>query len=182
MKIGAMMALLTTAGAAAQTRGGLENPRPVITVYVRREFGDMRLNLLRAEGIASKMFSETGVQIQWRTGWARAYQDPHPILVDITTDTPDTLQPSALAYATAYEGVHIRIFWDRIALRGDESLTLLAHVLAHEITHLLQGVSRHSQEGVMKAHWTTDDLLKMKRKPLAFDSEDIKLIHYGLAH
>lgn len=184
MKIGAMMALLTAVGSAIQASGGLETQLRAVTVYVQVGFGGTPLLLCRAEGIASKMFSEAGVQIQWRSDRPRAYRDPHPIVVDISTDTPDTLHRGALAYATAHEGVHIRIFWDRIQRMVGKRLTdmLLAHVLAHEITHLLQGTNRHSPDGVMKAHWTAQDLVEMGYKPLAFDPEDVALIHYGLAH
>ena len=38
---------------------------------------------------------------------------------------------------------------------------LLAHVLVHEITHVLEGVDRHTGQGVMKARWTEDDLALM---------------------
>ena len=58
---------------------------------------------------------------------------------------------------------------------------LLAHVLVHEITLILQGVSRHSGEGVMKAQWGQGDFNRMLSKPLEFTSEDVSLIHDGLA-
>lgn len=58
--------------------------------------------------------------------------------------------------------------------------SLLGHVLAHEITHILQGIDRHSQEGVMKAHWTTEDIVQMARQPLPFEQKDVMLIHRGL--
>jgi hypothetical protein len=58
---------------------------------------------------------------------------------------------------------------------------LLAHVLVHEITHILQGVTRHSAEGVMKAQWTQEDLSSMLRKSLEFTSLDVDLIHDGMA-
>jgi hypothetical protein len=57
---------------------------------------------------------------------------------------------------------------------------LLAHILAHEITHVLQGINRHSVSGVMKAHWSNGDCLDMAGKPLAFTEEDVYLIHRGL--
>ena len=57
---------------------------------------------------------------------------------------------------------------------------LLAHVPAHEIAHILQGVSRHSASGVMKAGFGAADHNKMKRKGLGFTNEDIDLIHIGL--
>jgi hypothetical protein len=56
----------------------------------------------------------------------------------------------------------------------------LGRVLAHEITHILQGADHHSLTGVMKAHWTNDDIARMGNKPLAFDPLDIFLIHQGL--
>jgi hypothetical protein len=53
-------------------------------------------------------------------------------------------------------------------------------VLTHEITHILQGVSRHSKSGVMKAHWDAVDYQDMTWRALAFAPEDIELIHLGL--
>jgi hypothetical protein len=53
----------------------------------------------------------------------------------------------------------------------------LAYVMAHEIGHVLQGVSRHSQEGVMKAHTPNAHALTSK---LRFAHEDVSLIHSGL--
>jgi len=58
---------------------------------------------------------------------------------------------------------------------------LLAHVLVHEITHILEGVARHSETGIMKANWTLRDYYDMQTKTLQFASEDVELIHRGLA-
>lgn len=57
---------------------------------------------------------------------------------------------------------------------------LLAHVLAHEIAHIIEGTNRHSDGGVMKAHWDLIDLHQMYRKPLPFTEFDVVLIHKGL--
>jgi len=78
---------------------------------------------------------------------------------------------------------HIVIFYDRVqqAAHPDLIPCLLAHVLVHEITHILQGFSRHSDQGVMKASWDGSDYSAMAWKPLAFAREDIDLIHLGLA-
>jgi hypothetical protein len=57
---------------------------------------------------------------------------------------------------------------------------LLAHVLSHEITHLLEDVNRHSSTGLMKAHWDGNDLMEMSAKPLSFGPEDVDLIHRAL--
>jgi hypothetical protein len=57
---------------------------------------------------------------------------------------------------------------------------LLAHVLVHEITHLIQGINRHSDRGVMKARWDEDDYEQMRSRRLAFTEYDIRLIRLGL--
>jgi hypothetical protein len=59
---------------------------------------------------------------------------------------------------------------------------LLAHVMVHEITHILERADRHSAEGLMKASWTPDDLVKMAYKPFSFDPVDVVLIREGLAN
>jgi hypothetical protein len=87
-----------------------------------------------------------------------------------------------LAYALPYEGAHSRVFYDRIAARGNALMPhLLAHVLVHEITHILQGVTWHSGQGVMKAQWNQQDFHLMLGRSLEFASLDIDLIHDGIA-
>ncbi len=119
--------------------------------------------------------------IQWLSGTPKAHQRKQLILIDITSETPVTLQPGALAYAEAF-GSHIRIFWDRVSNTGGSSLAceLLGHVLAHEITHILVGTNHHSRTGVMKAHWTAHDIEQMRDKPLPFDPLDVELIHKSM--
>jgi hypothetical protein len=134
-----------------------------------------------AKGLASKMFETIGVTIDWLS----ALRDcpAQAIVISLTENTPATLVPGALAYAEPYEGTHIRLFCDRITRYRSSLLAphLLAHVLAHEITHILQGVCRHSDSGIMKAQWGISDFGQMTFKSLAFTSEDIELIHAGLA-
>jgi hypothetical protein len=156
-----------------------------VNVYIRVDAGDpdLILALAHAERIASGILAEAGVAIQWYVRPPRPDVDDHPVIVDITSRTPRTFYPGALAYAQICGGVHIRVFWDRIKNLENPSLStsLLAHVMTHEITHILQGVSRHSKTGVMKARWTADDLFQMAFRPLPFESQDIVLIHSGLA-
>ena len=64
----------------------------------------------------------------------------------------------------------------------EAAAVLLAHVLAHEITHVLQGTVRHSEEGLMKARWTAEDRMSMRVKPLPFTAYDIQLIQSGMAN
>jgi hypothetical protein len=106
------------------------------------------------------------------------------IIIDLSSNAPETLAPGALAWAQAYEGVHIRVFCDRIrnTVHGRDRLGtfLLAHVMAHEIVHIIEGVSRHSEAGLMKASWTKKEIEEMSVQPLSLAPEDVRLIHIGL--
>jgi hypothetical protein len=91
------------------------------------------------------------------------------MVVSFVTSTPKTFHPGALAYALPYEGVHIEVFYDRIA-QADPDLvpSLMAHVIVHEITHILQGIDRHSTGGIMQAVWGSSDYIQMKRGQLRY--------------
>src|ERR1022692_4385607 len=52
---------------------------------------------------------------------------------------------------------------------------------SNEITHVLQGMTRHSETGIMKAHWDDRDLRKISSKGLAFTPHDVLLIHQEMA-
>jgi hypothetical protein len=130
--------------------------------------------------ITTTMFRGIGVKIDWRTGIYACPSDG--IVISMSDRTPATLVPDALAYAKPYEGTHIVVFYDRIveSYRSVRVAQLLGHVLVHEITHILEGIARHSKSGVMKAFWTEIDYEQMSCKPMNFDREDVELIHAGL--
>jgi hypothetical protein len=142
--------------------------------------------LNRAEAITSRMFATVDVALEWHSAGGAAClesQQTQTVVIDFATNTPPKQHPGALAYAQVYEAVHIVVFYDRIEKSADgatQASTFLAHVMTHEITHLLQGLSRHSQTGLMKAHWDAHDFLQMAHAPLPFAPEDIDLIQYGL--
>jgi hypothetical protein len=179
MKLTAILVVVALAGVKAEAKSDftLDSGRQ-ITVYVRDNGNVSFAAEAMAQGLASKMFGEIGVTVHWRTG-SPAATDTGSIAIEFTTNTPATLKPGALAYALPYEGVHIRIFWDRLQA-GPFPREILAHVMVHEITHILQGVPRHSDEGIMKAHWTHEDHLAMKSQPLTFTPRDVELIYEGL--
>ena len=57
---------------------------------------------------------------------------------------------------------------------------LLGHVMAHEIAHILQGVARHSERGIMKERWESSDYKQMLKGSLRFTEHDAILIKLGL--
>ena len=137
----------------------------------------------RAEEIASRMFANIGVLLAWRGSGNDCPTEA--IIVNLTTRTPHGLRPNALAYALPHGASYVRVFLDRI---HELSVTcpslerpLLAHVLAHEITHILQGTDGHSDRGVMKARWDQNDYYQMRSGGLAFTPEDVRLIRSSIA-
>lgn len=179
MKISAMALTMLLSGTLAY--GDSELPALNHTVTVCLESGAMdTTTVLHAKMLTSRVFSQIGVPIVWHSMSRKCMADA--IHVRLTEATPPSLKPGAFAYALPYEGVHIRVFCDRIhAIAGPLEGIVLAHVLAHEITHILQGIKRHSAEGLMKATWDSTDYFHMKEKALEFTPEDIRLIYLGLA-
>jgi hypothetical protein len=146
--------------------------------------------LWSAELESAAMFREIGIELRWRTGAVRANAADDACGAPIAIVLGDTgsvrVPPDALAYAApfAQSGVCIHVLLDRV-LQGRGAVfatALLAHVLAHEITHVLQQTDRHSAGGVMKAHWDGRDFHNMAWRPLPFSSEDVELIQLGIAN
>jgi len=175
MKTTALTAMMMMATGAAAYAVHVKSPKQVVVVCTP-EVSDSDFETGKVK--AALMFSSIGVTLDWRS----AHNCPAGgIQVSLSTNTPVSLKPRALAYALPYEGTHIVIFQDRVSRSGAPSLpALFGHVLAHEITHILEGVSRHSETGVMKAFWGPFDYSRMAVAPLVFAPEDVQLIHQGL--
>ncbi len=174
MWIAAILASVAASGSGAQKRP------PDIVVYVHAGSAGVAA-LGAAEGRAAGMLAKAGVSVAWRLGKPN-YRGPAEVIEAVlTTHTDESFRPGALAYATIgpQSGIRIVIFYDRIVDNGVESRVppILAHVLVHEITHILEGVERHSAYGVMKAAWQGDDWMSMPFSGLPFADEDLQLIH-----
>jgi len=157
------------------------------------------VTLGRAQQIASQILATAGVRLKWRIGSAPArhtdlltdctgFSDPAPtITVDPNPPRHRAGASSdALAYTFPYApgGVRIYIYYDKLdqAHPNSPRITgiLLGHVLAHEITHALERIDRHSNSGLMKARWTATDYGEMQIRPLPLADEDRLLIGMGL--
>jgi hypothetical protein len=137
-----------------------------------------------ARNLASKIFAAINVEIDWNvvTDWRWRNCPAAALRITVQGVTAPDERPGALAYSTPYEGRHIVIFYDRVLERVEASRVraLMGHVIAHEIGHVLEGVIRHSDSGIMKEHWSADDFQQMVWKPLPFAPEDVMLINKGL--
>jgi hypothetical protein len=136
----------------------------------------------------SEIFERVGVQISWVNGKPQIGAVPGaPVVVHVRLVQQSMADHSAgaLAYATPYaHGLKaITVLYDRVRMIAgspDLQRQLLAHVLAHEIGHVLQGTDRHAPTGIMKACWNRVDVVAMGRNSLEFTSTDLELIREGL--
>jgi hypothetical protein len=184
MKTSLLIAGILAAGIAAHAR----DSKPLdVTVYVKGDSSAPSSVDQGARSTVTWMFARVGVRVAWRDGepgTGAAPGSPVTIQVRFTREVPDASR-EALAYALPFgeEGVAINVMYDRIrwvARRSSREAPILAHVLAHEIGHVLQGTNGHAQTGVMKAHWNGQDYDAMEKKPLEFTSLDVEMIKDGL--
>jgi hypothetical protein len=167
-------------GSTASANDRRVEGRPEVTVCMER-VPDPLLSIARAQVIARGIFDRIGVDIAWHN-MPRCPREKQPIVITISLMTPRDEFPHALAYSQPFEGVHIRVFYDRLVADGIcPPQIMLGHVLAHEIGHVLQGTDQHATDGVMKARWNERDYAHMGREPMGFSDLDILLIQNGIA-
>ena len=154
---------------------------PAVTVCLVTD--PNRLIVGAAEALASQMFAKIRVRLQWHEPPVCPAGAADPVLLALQRHTPDAQFRGALGVALPREGTHAWVFYDRVLRAGpDDSYVaaLLAHAMAHEIAHVLQGISRHSESGILKARWSGTDCARMAYFPLMFTREDAILIKSGL--
>lgn len=152
----------------------------VLSICMETGAGDHWV-IAQAETITTRMYAGIGVGIEWRHSANCNAAPGEALIIEISTGAPEYRFPGALAYSSLADGTHIEVFYDRVnkTVEPRRVPSLLAHVLAHEIAHQLEGIGRHSADGVMKAHWDERDFLQMADKPLHFDPADVDLIRRG---
>lgn len=153
---------------SVQLRGGAEVSSPTVN---------------HARATAARIFTQAGFGLEWCTSPKKCSDWPDRVIVTLEPHAPTQLSGFVLAGAQVFEGRNIRIYLDRLRASVSKSRVpaLLAHVLVHEITHILQACDRHARTGVMKARWDDADYAAMERAPLAFTSGDIDLVRAGFS-
>ena len=140
--------------------------------------------MYRATTEASEMLGRIGVRLEWKAGRPHPERGCHKVLALVIEDiAPANLDPGVYARTNLGDG-SITVFYDRLhPMRANWPglvPTFLAHVFAHEIAHALQGVSQHSETGLMKPHWTFADYHAMQDGPLPFTPFDVGMIRAGI--
>jgi hypothetical protein len=175
-----LVGLMSTAAAA-------END-PRLSVIVRFSADLPRALVTEAEKSATHVFDMAGVTVQWLDCPARGGEfidaacDAQPAPTDLMLHiVPDSERSSdavfGVAFVTGSAGAYADIFLDRVQrvreqTRNISVAALLGSVFAHEIGHLLLGEHSHSREGLMVGQWHIDQLNKIAKGNLFFDSKD----------
>lgn len=177
MKLTATMAILAGIAGSANARH-LAEVQFSVPVCMATPSADLQLTAARV--VTGDMFRRIGVKIEWH---AQKDCPAGALKVSISAQTPADLKPGALAYATPFDGTHIVLFLDRIhdGQPKERIPLILGYVMAHEITHILEGIPRHSRTGLMKARWDESDYFAIATGEMTFAQEDVDLIYLGAA-
>lgn len=141
-----------------------------------------------AEKSATHVFEKVGVTAHWLNCPARGGEfvdaacDAPPGPNDLVLHIVRSSQRSSdavfgVAFVTGSAGAYADIFLDRVQRIHDQDrnisiASLLGSVFAHEIGHLLLGEHSHSRDGLMVGQWQLDQLKKIGKGNLLFDSRD----------
>jgi hypothetical protein len=156
-----------------------------VTVSVYNEAGVPSDVLGQAEEEAWRVFQRAGIEVQWlncklpapkeevsSTCQEAAFPDHLHLRV-----VPRSLGLKGEAMGISFQaedgrGCYADLFYkpmeDLHKTDGTDVASLLGHVAAHEIGHLLLGTNSHAAAGIMHAHWTAEELASTKIGGLLF--------------
>jgi len=185
-----MTAITILMAAVNATASSRESADFTLHVYVTFEAPiDVSLVLL-AQDRASKLLAPTSVRLIWHntpfggSNSANALAMTFMVTAPASHRTPKNEHALAAAWPYASGRQQILVFNDRVASfiapYGRRSGLVVGHILAHEIGHLLEGIVRHSDSGLMRAKWTPDDLQTITREGLGLAPFDQELIRANL--
>lgn len=158
---------------------------PTVTIYIDSDVCISATGVFRATSQASRMFAKIGIPVQFRYGrkTQTAGQNGLELNIYVGMRAPTGIHSHALGNSHPFsQDGRIEVFYSQIQNYNPElgRSMLLGCILAHEIGHALEGIDRHSATGVMKAEWNFQDLLKIRRGALEFETSDVEFIRVGI--
>lgn len=142
----------------------------------------------RAEGEASRVFRDVGIEIIWlncpqdtvrEAVLGRCVEVSFPLHLHLGILRGSRgLKVSTVGISFSGDdgqGCHADLFNEAIQHLREEThvsaSVILGHAMAHELGHLLLGTNSHSSIGLMRARWDREDLAKASRGNLRFSQE-----------
>jgi hypothetical protein len=160
-----------------------------IQVLVYNEASVQVHNVEIAERQASYLLATASVEVEWVNcdeifcaGESR--QDRIILRIIEERDTPSGEALGSAGFS-GNRGLYARAFYGNIQRKAEEERinagTLLGVAIVHEIGHLLLGKT-HSEEGIMRANWTSQELRRAAQGQLRFTAEQVQDFRSAFAH
>jgi hypothetical protein len=172
-------ALMTiTLTASANLSGPANAEANTLLVSIQQRTAVDSAVLARATQGVTRIYALAGVTITWQA--SRSTRDAAVLKMSLVLVSDDVAErtgatSTVMGVAPASGGRVAYVFYDRIrSLARQRKLELsivLAHVISHEIGHLLLPSASHSTVGLMRANWTKADARNAERGSLLFTSE-----------
>ena len=154
-----LLGAIAMGAAVAAAAWAADSPKPeqgAVTVCMSQRGN---ATVFQAQAIASQLFARIGVRLDWQSDQRSSCLSGEGIAITLSGETAAGQHPGEFAYSMPYQGTRIVVFYNRLlaSLTGSRVPSVLGYVLAHEIAHVLQGISRHSASGIMKPKWDPRD-------------------------
>ena len=160
-----------------------------VTVSVFNDTGVPPVLLSDSEKITERVFVQAGVVLKWQICGQPSETDEQQARCsqsDFLTHLhlrlirhPIGPQGSALGVSyLAGDGVGCQadVFYERVVKLQFQTqmdpVLLLGLIMAHELGHLLLGTDSHSSAGLMRAEWSSEDLVRARRGTLLFSDDE----------
>jgi hypothetical protein len=139
--------------------------------------------LKQAELEATRIFAAIGITLLW-TNTTPGSAEPYPasaaqLKITIIPESRMKQHRRNLGAAQRFD-VRAYAFYNRIEglshHNGIDVASLLGHVIAHEIGHLLLPYDSHTSSGLMRGEWNRGQLKDTAKGVLAFTAEQAELI------
>jgi hypothetical protein len=191
---GVLFLLLPIIASASAPRGAAASEL-IVSVY--NDAGVPVDVLVSAETIASRIFREAGLHVNWLqcSGSGEQVSVASCVEVVVPMHLHVRIRPRSRNLASSILGVSYQsedgsgcysdIFLTPIIhlhdISGREVGALLGHVMAHELAHLLLGTNSHSATGIMRAQWHEEDLCSAGKGELLFTEQQSQVMRRRLS-
>jgi hypothetical protein len=187
VSLGVGLLWMVLAGAPRAWADGGVPGRPTVRISVYNDAGLKHGTLLHAEEDAAAVFRRAGIETEWKNCSGaeivaqvgkRCSDVAYPASLVLRIEKrPRGLnaEPLGIAYQSEDgQGAYCDVFLEPIeeleqayAVSLD---SLVGHVVAHEVAHLLLGLHSHSANGLMRARWGLQTMEELKHGVLEFNA------------
>ena len=155
-----LLAFCVVASVGMTAAAEAAEPNPVITIKVENASGWSGVNLRRAQELATGIYEQAGVTLDWSDNAAPAGRTLTIVLTTMAT-APRGIAPESMGVAPSpgdgSRGTTAYVFMDRVtafvSAHRVSAEYVLACAMAHEIGHLLLPPNAHDVRGVMRGSW-----------------------------